>query len=137
MKPSAVRKSGVDPTLTYSAPICFRKSSSTSVGLGEVCAHSLMPGAFLCTLAEAGEAADRNAVVPKAPPTASLTNSLRSGLKVKLLDTSYFDSEFSIAHLPRSFSIQRCGDEPVYLNLRSEEHTSELQSLRHLVCRLL
>src|SRR5205814_7647589 len=24
-----------------------------------------------------------------------------------------------------------------YLNMRSEEHTSELQSLRHLVCRLL
>src|SRR5262245_63277187 len=24
-----------------------------------------------------------------------------------------------------------------YVNLRSEEHTSELQSLRHLVCRLL
>src|SRR5258705_9814634 len=24
-----------------------------------------------------------------------------------------------------------------YANLRSEEHTSELQSLRHLVCRLL
>src|SRR5258705_4824688 len=25
----------------------------------------------------------------------------------------------------------------VFLSLRSEEHTSELQSLRHLVCRLL
>src|SRR5947199_7338528 len=25
----------------------------------------------------------------------------------------------------------------LYLRLRSEEHTSELQSLRHLVCRLL
>src|SRR5258705_5734819 len=27
--------------------------------------------------------------------------------------------------------------EPYFLFLRSEEHTSELQSLRHLVCRLL
>src|SRR5258705_2478760 len=26
---------------------------------------------------------------------------------------------------------------PVHARLRSEEHTSELQSLRHLVCRLL
>src|ERR1019366_8301145 len=98
MKPSAVCKSGVDPTLTYSAPICFRKSNSSSVGLGEVCAQSLMPGAFLCTFAEAGEAADRNAVVLKAPPTASFTNSLRSGLKAELLETLCFDSEFSIAH---------------------------------------
>src|SRR5437899_5332886 len=30
----------------------------------------------------------------------------------------------------------RCGDE-VFGDFRSEEHTSELQSLRHLVCRLL
>src|ERR1035441_2339826 len=29
------------------------------------------------------------------------------------------------------------GPEPAYGALRSEEHTSELQSLRHLVCRLL
>src|SRR5205814_8030722 len=29
------------------------------------------------------------------------------------------------------------GDEDVHLLQRSEEHTSELQSLRHLVCRLL
>src|SRR5947199_8623976 len=32
-----------------------------------------------------------------------------------------------------------CGSrvDPAHLLLRSEEHTSELQSLRHLVCRLL
>src|ERR1035438_3595300 len=29
------------------------------------------------------------------------------------------------------------GDQVVALDRRSEEHTSELQSLRHLVCRLL
>src|SRR5258706_7897788 len=31
----------------------------------------------------------------------------------------------------------RLGDQRVYLHLRSEEHTSELQSLTNLVCRLL
>src|ERR1039458_4568466 len=29
------------------------------------------------------------------------------------------------------------GQQPFVIRLRSEEHTSELQSLRHLVCRLL
>src|SRR5438045_8028422 len=33
---------------------------------------------------------------------------------------------------PASRSLKRCMS-----NMRSEEHTSELQSLRHLVCRLL
>src|SRR5205814_5527757 len=32
---------------------------------------------------------------------------------------------------------QRAGETFVVTNNRSEEHTSELQSLRHLVCRLL
>src|SRR5205814_7180876 len=32
---------------------------------------------------------------------------------------------------------QQIDDEARVVNLRSEEHTSELQSLRHLVCRLL
>src|SRR5205814_9547880 len=35
---------------------------------------------------------------------------------------------------PRS---RRGGDAPAATRSRSEEHTSELQSLRHLVCRLL
>src|SRR5258705_3408633 len=33
--------------------------------------------------------------------------------------------------------LDREGDETIRKFLRSEEHTSELQSLRHLVCRLL
>src|SRR5262245_64939956 len=44
------------------------------------------------------------------------------------------------ADVPRAVLPQRCGDErgvPGARPLRSEEHTSELQSLRHLVCRLL
>src|ERR1035438_6447921 len=32
---------------------------------------------------------------------------------------------------------QMCGGHSAMLLIRSEEHTSELQSLRHLVCRLL
>src|ERR1039458_7233441 len=31
----------------------------------------------------------------------------------------------------------RIGSSPLYSKMRSEEHTSKLQSLRHLVCRLL
>ena len=34
LNPSAVRRSGVEPTLTYSAPICLRKRSCSSVGFG-------------------------------------------------------------------------------------------------------
>src|ERR1700742_4328498 len=51
--PSAVRRSGVDPTLTYSAPICLRKRRSSSLGVAEDCAHSLMPEALGCTVADA------------------------------------------------------------------------------------
>src|SRR5258705_12346039 len=48
--------------------------------------------------------------------------------------------------LPISYALQRKSTNasaslslvwPLYLGGRSEEHTSELQSLRHLVCRLL
>src|SRR2546425_9038347 len=38
------------------------------------------------------------------------------------------------AHLGALRAAQRCGVAPAY---RSEEHTSELQSLAYLVCRLL
>src|SRR5947199_1122157 len=37
----------------------------------------------------------------------------------------------------RSRSISQCNRPEVADRIRSEEHTSELQSLRHLVCRLL
>src|SRR5262245_63424497 len=43
------------------------------------------------------------------------------------------------AHRPRCHTSRtcRCQDRSQANHLRSEEHTSELQSLRHLVCRLL
>src|SRR5437899_7185686 len=43
-------------------------------------------------------------------------------------------SEGVLETLPDGFGFLRA---PEYNYLRSEEHTSELQSLRHLVCRLL
>src|SRR3990170_7627369 len=42
--------------------------------------------------------------------------------------------------LPRAFRARcapRCARTPTYCSSRSEEHTSELQSPDHLVCRLL
>ena len=42
-----MRKSGVDPTLTYCAPISFRKRRSSSDGLAPAWAQSLMPGVVL------------------------------------------------------------------------------------------
>src|SRR5262245_62438931 len=47
---------------------------------------------------------------------------------------SYMRTGFSPATFRRGIPLRRLGKQ---LNPRSEEHTSELQSLRHLVCRLL
>src|ERR1039458_713196 len=44
------------------------------------------------------------------------------------------DKEESGGLIKKAVSCACCAD---LLNVRSEEHTSELQSLRHLVCRLL
>src|ERR1035438_10617553 len=51
----------------------------------------------------------------------------------EVYDPVYFQ-EF-LAHAAR-FGLQFLA-EASYFDMRSEEHTSELQSLRHLVCRLL
>src|ERR1039458_8800829 len=52
------------------------------------------------------------------------------------------DTEIGINQYNRSlllrFSREMVSQQPwIYAGVRSEEHTSELQSLRHLVCRLL
>src|ERR1035438_4733996 len=44
---------------------------------------------------------------------------------------------FSIAAFVPSFQFHHFSSSGSCLDSRSEEHTSELQSLRHLVCRLL
>src|ERR1035441_10933347 len=41
------------------------------------------------------------------------------------------------AWMTRNIPFLSCPDSHLELTYRSEEHTSELQSLRHLVCRLL
>src|SRR5438045_4869894 len=58
--------------------------------------------------------------------------------------TTLFRSETTTDNFPAAQLLSRCGFEIAGLDLRrstnhdrSEEHTSELQSLRHLVCRLL
>src|SRR5260221_14641627 len=95
MKPSAVRSSGDDPTLTYWAPICCRNRSCSSEGLGEDCAQSLMPGATLCTIAEAFWI---HAAVPRAP-NAQRANSLRSS---SLLVIEFFSVPDRVAVAGRS-----------------------------------
>src|SRR5258705_10068599 len=49
--------------------------------------------------------------------------------------TNASDSDSEIVEMTTSF-ITNCYSMDSYI-MRSEEHTSELQSLRHLVCRLL
>src|SRR5262245_8182678 len=52
-------------------------------------------------------------------------------LSIAVLGYLFVVSDFSVAYIAGHSN----RDLPVYF--RSEEHTSELQSLRHLVCRLL
>src|SRR5437899_10250264 len=76
------------------------------------------------------------------PPTATLfpyTTLFRSSLAQTLTECKaphpFLRSWLRRAALP---SIARSGcSTPVVAAARSEEHTSELQSLRHIVCRLL
>src|SRR2546423_14897582 len=50
------------------------------------------------------------------------------------LPISYFSSPGPLIHKSGNFLLR---DAPATCNFRSEEHTSELQSLAYLVCRLL
>src|SRR5205814_1299089 len=78
-----------------------------------------------------------------APPAIS-TLSLHDALPISLPSSStVLASRFSGVHSARRRSRRRgwrvstCAPGPLPGDQRSEEHTSELQSLRHLVCRLL
>src|SRR2546429_6399681 len=51
--------------------------------------------------------------------------------------TSIVDGAHAFAHVPFQFSDLDCDFYGASLHKRSEEHTSELQSRLHLVCRLL
>src|SRR5205814_9185882 len=75
------------------------------------------------------------------PTTVIYTLSLHDALPIcsmlaKAIDTIDLDIALSVWLRSASFSEHRCEHEQE-LKMRSEEHTSELQSLRHLVCRLL
>src|SRR5258705_7233773 len=73
------------------------------------------------------------------PPRSTLfpyTTLFRSHLFHQLLDSAAEHPRRSVDHLPGRqprFAVPVPGAS----GMRSEEHTSELQSLRHLVCRLL
>src|SRR5688572_32605027 len=67
------------------------------------------------------------------PPRSTLfpyTTLFRSGAV-----PAYFEVGFGMARDPQS--TEPHGREPLQIDLRSEEHTSELQSQSNLVCRLL
>src|SRR5258705_5155703 len=72
------------------------------------------------------------------------TLSLHDALPIST-HTTWTDTTTASYLYPQKFLEDEAGDhreneeqpDPVYLDDRSEEHTSELQSLRHLVCRLL
>src|SRR5262245_11992091 len=101
-KPSAVRSSGVEATLTYSTPSCLMNSKSSSVGVADDCTQSLMPGAIFGTSAVAQE---KSVGPPIAPANAILLKVLRAGLNdvliVFLLDLKVFICSLRIMALGR------------------------------------
>src|ERR1035438_10125459 len=73
-------------------------------------------------------------------------NGARKGWKAMLLEANQLASGVPdndtlggalVAGRPQLFLAQPSPNSKKKMSLRSEEHTSELQSLRHLVCRLL
>src|SRR5262245_7475317 len=74
-------------------------------------------------------------VVSLPPDPARLLLSLHDALPIFLEQLAMKAFQTFLGHAPRH-SNKRDGNAPL-THPRSEEHTSELQSLRHLVCRLL
>src|SRR5436853_4433262 len=71
------------------------------------------------------------------PPRSTLfpyTTLFRSGNVLKLVGDQYLARVYRM--LAGRFHLENW-EQSIQRKLRSEEHTSELQSLRHLVCRLL
>src|SRR5205814_9229056 len=70
------------------------------------------------------------------PPTEPYTLSLHDALPIFSTTQVRFSTTVAVVPVCQSSKVQvKLGASP--LRVRSEEHTSELQSLRHLVCRLL
>src|SRR5258705_848956 len=74
------------------------------------------------------------------PPRSTLfpyTTLFRSAVERQLAHRHVVRQQLGIGHAHRREQRQRDRQVVMRTFLRSEEHTSELQSLRHLVCRLL
>src|ERR1035438_10377279 len=115
--------------------------------------ESFPVGPLQCNCAIVADPTTREAVVidPGDEPDRILEALAGGGLRaVALIHThAHFDHVGSSALIKRITGapiLMHASDRPLYQNLtvqgqtfglRSEEHTSELQSLRHLVCRLL
>src|SRR5262245_28738680 len=84
--------------------------------------HSLVPSAV-------------NSAKRGRDPTRTL--SVISELSVSMKWAMLVVSEVTTTVLPSGLTPTPSGSTPTSTSARSEEHTSELQSLRHLVCRLL
>src|SRR5437899_3680141 len=69
-------------------------------------------------------------------PTEIYTLSLHDALPIWVLYKLSKPKE-ALDYLLKAIELSEEPDATVFDHLRSEEHTSELQSLRHLVCRLL
>src|ERR1035441_805756 len=106
------------------------RSTRTGVGGADLCSSTTLPvmrtGGVAAVSIDAGTAGRFPALPPACPkagcsaiPAAAIHNALFTSLCMAIcvfLDGSHY---------------------AIFFRMRSEEHTSELQSLRHLVCRLL
>src|SRR5438045_7152011 len=75
-------------------------------------------------------------MIPR-PPTSTPFPTRRSSDLTGQISLNSFNKIAFIAQSDFGVSDVRHHASRYFMNLRSEEHTSELQSLRHLVCRLL
>src|SRR5205814_3874341 len=72
---------------------------------------------------------------PQIPRTTSITD---TGAMTYSLTPRLTSSRYSVTSFMRPITMTRVpASQTLASSSRSEEHTSELQSLRHLVCRLL
>src|ERR1035441_9666482 len=111
---------------------CFLENSSNALSVTNVSTSLSWPTEIpLCTWATVtpSSSAARSHVYPSSPFTrADVTRSTMEGPK---------DGRFRSQNAARELADIRASRTRSSPFPRSEEHTSELQSLRHLVCRLL
>src|ERR1035441_3418331 len=102
---------------TFSALRTSKPASARSSNCASATRRSILPSPFSESFWRAGFATCRNTDMPAAPPNPLYT------------------TEWGRAYVGDSLDLlPRLPADSVDLVIRSEEHTSELQSLRHLVC---